>query len=201
MSLIPSRWSPTTGRGTTSRPGSSTRTTMDSASCLPGILPRTSAWEGIKRSLRGEFEDSVWAHLSGDAQHPVSGGGTRPDRGEGHRRSGQRVAGRPVPPGSLNVIYGSAGIEEPHGDHVTKLYKQEVLKGLRWGTFLTYFSMSLKTSTSARTERAILFLTGISMRRPFQVFGRLDSYKYDCIENGTNIECFHCQKDRWEVQK
>ena len=29
------------------------------------FFPRTSAWEGIKRSLRGEFEDSVWAHLSG----------------------------------------------------------------------------------------------------------------------------------------
>ena len=29
------------------------------------FFPRTSAWEGLKRSLRGEFDDSVWAHLSG----------------------------------------------------------------------------------------------------------------------------------------
>ena len=29
------------------------------------FFPRTSAWEGLKRSLRGKFEDSVWAHLSG----------------------------------------------------------------------------------------------------------------------------------------
>ena len=29
------------------------------------FFPRTSAWEGLKHSLRGEFEDSVWAHLSG----------------------------------------------------------------------------------------------------------------------------------------
>ena len=29
------------------------------------FFPRTEAWEGIERSLRGEFEDSVWAHLSG----------------------------------------------------------------------------------------------------------------------------------------
>ena len=29
------------------------------------FFPRTSAWEGLKRSLRTEFDDSVWAHLSG----------------------------------------------------------------------------------------------------------------------------------------
>ena len=29
------------------------------------FFPRTSAWEGLKRSLRAEFDDSVWAHLSG----------------------------------------------------------------------------------------------------------------------------------------
>ncbi len=34
------------------------------------FFPRTSAWEGLKRSLRGEFDDSVWAHLSGTASAP-----------------------------------------------------------------------------------------------------------------------------------
>ena len=46
-----------------------------------------------------------------------------------------------------------------------------------------------------------LVLTGISMRRPFGVFGRLDNYKYDCIETGTDIECFHGHEDRWEVRR
>ena len=38
------------------------------------FFPRTSAWEGIKRSLRGEFEDSVWAHLSGTLSTPFQAG-------------------------------------------------------------------------------------------------------------------------------
>ena len=38
------------------------------------FFPRTSAWEGIKRSLRGEFEDSVWAHLSGTVSTPFQSG-------------------------------------------------------------------------------------------------------------------------------
>ena len=38
------------------------------------FFPRTSAWEGIKRSLRGEFEDSVWAHLSGTRSTPFQAG-------------------------------------------------------------------------------------------------------------------------------
>ena len=29
------------------------------------FFPRTSAWDGLKRSLRGDFDDSVWGHLSG----------------------------------------------------------------------------------------------------------------------------------------
>ena len=29
------------------------------------FFPRTSAWDGLKRSLRTEFDESVWAHLSG----------------------------------------------------------------------------------------------------------------------------------------
>ena len=38
------------------------------------FFPRTAAWEGIKRSLRGEFEDSVWAHLSGTVSTPFQAG-------------------------------------------------------------------------------------------------------------------------------
>ena len=38
------------------------------------FFPRTSAWEGLKHSLRGEFEDSVWAHLSGTVSAPFQAG-------------------------------------------------------------------------------------------------------------------------------
>ena len=38
------------------------------------FFPRTAAWEGIKRSLRGEFEDSVWEHLSGTVSTPFQAG-------------------------------------------------------------------------------------------------------------------------------
>ena len=41
-----------------------------------------------------------------------------------------------------------------------------------------------------------LVLTSVSMRRPFLVCRHLDDYKHDCIENGTNIEFFHCYNDR-----
>lgn len=43
-------------------------------------------------------------------------------------------------------------------------------------------------------------LTGISMMRPFPVFGNLDDYKHDCIEGGMDIEYFHCYKDRPAVR-
>ena len=38
------------------------------------FFPRTSAWEGLKRSLRGEFDDSVWSHLSGTISAPIQPG-------------------------------------------------------------------------------------------------------------------------------
>jgi adenine-specific DNA-methyltransferase len=38
------------------------------------FFPRTSAWDGLKRSLRGEFEDSVWGHLSGTVSAPFQAG-------------------------------------------------------------------------------------------------------------------------------
>jgi len=38
------------------------------------FFPRTSAWEGLKHSLRGEFDDSVWTHLSGTVSAPFEAG-------------------------------------------------------------------------------------------------------------------------------
>ncbi|MDE0344022.1 MAG: site-specific DNA-methyltransferase [Deltaproteobacteria bacterium] len=38
------------------------------------FFPRTSAWERLKRSLRGEFDDSVWSHLSGTISAPFQPG-------------------------------------------------------------------------------------------------------------------------------
>ena len=38
------------------------------------FFPRTSAWAALKKSLRGEFDDSVWAHLSGTTSAPFRGG-------------------------------------------------------------------------------------------------------------------------------
>ncbi len=38
------------------------------------FFPRTSAWESLKRSLRGEFEDSLWTHLSGTVSAPFQTG-------------------------------------------------------------------------------------------------------------------------------
>lgn len=40
-----------------------------------------------------------------------------------------------------------------------------------------------------------LILTSVGMHRPFPISRELDRYKYDCIENGTNIEFFHCYND------
>ena len=34
------------------------------------FFPRTSAWEGLRRALKGTHDDSVWAHLSGDLSAP-----------------------------------------------------------------------------------------------------------------------------------
>lgn len=34
------------------------------------FFPRTSAWDGLRRALKGTHDDSVWAHLSGDTSAP-----------------------------------------------------------------------------------------------------------------------------------
>lgn len=46
-----------------------------------------------------------------------------------------------------------------------------------------------------------LVLTSVGMCRPFPASDRLDDYKYECIEQGTDIECFHCYHDRKNVRK
>ena len=38
------------------------------------FFPRTSAWAALKKSLRGEFDESVWAHLSGTVSTPFKVG-------------------------------------------------------------------------------------------------------------------------------
>ena len=38
------------------------------------FFPRTSAWDNLKRSLRGTFEDSVWSHLAGMSSEPFFAG-------------------------------------------------------------------------------------------------------------------------------
>ncbi len=38
------------------------------------FFPRTGAWESLKRELRAEFEESVWAHLAGTTSAPFPAG-------------------------------------------------------------------------------------------------------------------------------
>jgi adenine-specific DNA-methyltransferase len=38
------------------------------------FFPRTSAWDSLKRALRGEFADSVWEHLAGIVSTPFPAG-------------------------------------------------------------------------------------------------------------------------------
>ncbi len=41
------------------------------------FFPRTAAWDNLKRSLRGSFEDSVWEHLAGTVSAPFEAGDNR----------------------------------------------------------------------------------------------------------------------------
>lgn len=38
------------------------------------FFPRTSAWDNLKRSLKADFDESVWAHLSGNTSAPFTVG-------------------------------------------------------------------------------------------------------------------------------
>ena len=41
------------------------------------FFPRTSAWDNLRKSLKGEFDESVWDHLSGTVSAPFTEDGTR----------------------------------------------------------------------------------------------------------------------------
>ncbi len=45
-----------------------------------------------------------------------------------------------------------------------------------------------------------LVLTSVSMRRQFPVVVALDSFRYDCLEDGVDLEYFHCAIDRAPVR-
>jgi adenine-specific DNA-methyltransferase len=47
------------------------------------FFPRTSAWEKLKKALKGEFEESVWSHLSGTTSAPFEAGDQQPNRRQG----------------------------------------------------------------------------------------------------------------------
>jgi len=36
------------------------------------FFPKTSAWDNLQKSLKGQFEDSVWEHLAGTASEPFA---------------------------------------------------------------------------------------------------------------------------------
>jgi adenine-specific DNA-methyltransferase len=38
------------------------------------FFPRTGAWEGLKKALKGDFDDSVWDHLAGTTSAPFEPG-------------------------------------------------------------------------------------------------------------------------------
>lgn len=45
-----------------------------------------------------------------------------------------------------------------------------------------------------------LVLTSVSMRRQFPAVVGLDAHRYDCLENGMDLEYFHCAIDRAPVR-
>jgi len=47
------------------------------------FFPRTSAWDNLKKALKGEYEESVWDHLAGTTSAPFEAGE--------HRRIGVKV--------------------------------------------------------------------------------------------------------------
>ena len=38
------------------------------------FFPRTGAWDNLKKALKGEYEESVWDHLSGTTSAPFEPG-------------------------------------------------------------------------------------------------------------------------------
>ena len=50
------------------------------------FFPRTGAWENLKRALRSEYDESVWAHLAGTTSAAVRAGRKPQNRRQSHRR-------------------------------------------------------------------------------------------------------------------
>lgn len=44
-------------------------------------------------------------------------------------------------------------------------------------------------------------LSSVGMRRPFRMLQAFDDYRHDCLEQGRNVEYFHCSRDRGEVRR
>ena len=44
-------------------------------------------------------------------------------------------------------------------------------------------------------------MTSVSMKRPFRINDAVDNYIYECIENGIDIEYFHCYSDSKRVRR
>ena len=38
------------------------------------FFPRTSAWDNLKKSLKGEYDEAVWDHLAGNISAPFPAG-------------------------------------------------------------------------------------------------------------------------------
>ena len=38
------------------------------------FFPRTAAWDNLKRSLKGVYDDSLWEHLAGTTSAPLEAG-------------------------------------------------------------------------------------------------------------------------------
>ena len=38
------------------------------------FFPKTSAWDNLQKSLKGQFADSVWEHLAGSISEPFAAG-------------------------------------------------------------------------------------------------------------------------------
>jgi len=41
------------------------------------FFPKTGAWDNLKRTLRAEYDESLWEHLSGTTSAPSKAGGQR----------------------------------------------------------------------------------------------------------------------------
>lgn len=41
------------------------------------FFPRTGAWESLRKALKGDYEESVWEHLSGTPSAPFEAGTER----------------------------------------------------------------------------------------------------------------------------